>query len=62
MKEGGNFLKRNNGRLRSGSESFLNDYNQSAGLPREIQRRMKVKVQNYPTKTHQDEEEVKDEA
>lgn len=32
MKEGGNFLKRNNGGVRSGCESFLNGCYQRAGL------------------------------
>lgn len=34
MKEGGHFLKRNNGGMRSGCESFLNGSYQRAGLTR----------------------------
>lgn len=36
MKEGENFLKRNNGGVRSGCESFLNGCYQRAGLRKEV--------------------------
>lgn len=36
MREGGNFLKRNNGGVRSGCESFLNGCYQRAGLTLEV--------------------------
>ena len=36
MKEGGNSLKRNNGGVRSGCESFLNGSYQRAGLTLEV--------------------------
>ena len=42
MREGGNFLKRNNGGVRSGCESFLNGCYQRAGLTLELLGRGRV--------------------